>query len=147
MRVSYQSMIDWRLTTDLLRANPDFHHRPRYDYVIIQASDTEVMFAQILYIFGVTINNTEEHVALVLPFDETPDRQHCERDEALRFTRVQARHRSKATLVHVESIVRGAVLVKDFEAEHGDEYIVMDVLDADLWLRMKSVSLARHVRM
>lgn len=142
-------MIDWRLTTDLLRANPDFHHRPRYDYVIIQASNTEVIFAQILYIFGVTVtlNNTEAHVALVLPFDEAPDRQHCERDEALHFTRVQARHRSKATLIHVESIIRGAVLVKDFEAEHDDEYIVMDVLDADLWWRMKSVSLARHVKM
>jgi hypothetical protein len=141
-------MIDWRLTTDLLRANPDFHHRPRYDYVIIQASDTEVMFAQILYIFGVTLNNAETHyVALVLPFDETPDRQHRERDEALRFTRVQARHRSKATLIHVESIVRGAVLVKDFEAEHNDEYIIMDVVDADLWWRMKSVSIAQHVRM
>lgn len=139
-------MIDWKLTTDLLRANPDFHRRPRYDYVMIQASDTEVMFAQILYIFGVTVNNTEMHVALVLPFDETPDRHHRERDEALHFTRVQARHRSKATFIHVESIVRGAVLVKDFEAEHGDEYIVMDVLDADLWWRMKSVSIARHVK-
>jgi hypothetical protein len=140
-------MIDWRLTTDLLRANPDFHHRPRYDYVIIQTSNTEVIFAQILYIFGVTLNNTEMHVALVLPFDETPDRQHRERDKALHFTRVQARHRSKTTFIHVESIVRGAVLVRDFEAEHHDEYIVMDVLDADLWWRMKSVSLARHVRM
>ena len=139
-------MIDWRLTTDLLRANPDFHNRPRYDYVIIQASDTEIMFAQILYIFGITLNNTEMHVALVLPFDETPDRQHRERDQTLRFARVQARHRSKATFIHVESIVRGAVLVKDFEAEHGDEYIVMDVLDADLWWRMKSVSIARHVK-
>ena len=126
-------MIDWKLTTDLLRANPDFHRRPRYDYVMIQASDTEVMFAQILYIFGVTVNNTEMHIALVLPFDETPDRQHCERDEALHFTHVQARHRSKATFIHVESIVRWAILVKDFEAEHGDEYIIMDVLDADLW--------------
>jgi hypothetical protein len=140
-------MIDWRLTTDLLRANPDFHHRPRYDYVIIQASNTEVIFAQILYIFGITLNNTETHVALVLPFDETPDRQHRQRDEALHFTRVQARHRSKATFIHVESIVRGAVLVKDFEAEDGDEYIIMDMLDADLWWRMKSISIARHVRM
>ncbi|KAF8812136.1 hypothetical protein BYT27DRAFT_7221243 [Phlegmacium glaucopus] len=139
LRVSYQSVIDWRLTTDLLHANSDFHHRPRYDFVIIQASNIEVMFAQILYVFGVTINNTEEHVALVLPFDETPDRQHCERDEALRFTHVQARHRSKATLINVESI--------DFKAEHDDEYIVMDVVDADLWWRMKFVSLARHVRM
>lgn len=139
-------MIDWKLTTDLLHANPDFHRRPRYNYVMIQASNTEVMFAQILYIFGVTVNNTEMHVALVLPFDETPDRQHHERDEALHFTRVQARHRSKATFIHVQSIVRGAILVKDFEAEHGDEYIVMDVLDADLWWRMKSVSIAQHVK-
>lgn len=124
-------MIYWRLTTDLLCANPDFHHQPRYNYVIIQASNTQVIFAQILYIFGITLNNTEAHVALVLPFDETPDRQHHERDEALCFTHVQARHRSKATLIHVESIVWGAVLVKDFEAEHDDEYIIMDVLDAD----------------
>ena len=36
--------------------------------------------------------------------------------------------------------------MKDFEAEHDDEYIVMDVIDADLWWRMKSVSIARHVR-
>lgn len=34
-------------------------------YVIIQDSNTEVIFAQILYIFGITLNNTEAHVALV----------------------------------------------------------------------------------
>ena len=36
--------------------------------------------------------------------------------------------------------------MKDFEAKHDDEYIIMDVIYADIWWQMKSVSIAQHVR-
>jgi hypothetical protein len=41
----------------------------------------------------------------------------------------------------VESIVRGALISKDYGAEYGDEYLVVDVVDFDLWLRLKTLPL------
>ena len=43
--------------------------------------------------------------------------------------------------------MRGALLTKDYGVEVGDEYIVMEVVDNDLWWRMKSVSLGTNIRL
>ena len=67
------------------------------------------------------------------------------RDRDLRFTRVVARPRSTCVLVDVETIVRGALLVRDYSSQHPDEHIVLDVIDTDLWWQMKSIKLAQKV--
>jgi len=49
--------------------------------------------------------------------------------------------------ISVESIVQGALLVKDFGAEYGDEYLVIDVVDSDMWLRLKTLALVQRVNL
>ncbi|KAL1741520.1 hypothetical protein HDZ31DRAFT_76116 [Schizophyllum fasciatum] len=39
LQVEYPSEVDWRLTCDYLRCNPNFHHRPRYDCVLLRPQD------------------------------------------------------------------------------------------------------------
>ncbi|KAJ7646329.1 hypothetical protein DFH06DRAFT_1332710 [Mycena polygramma] len=35
IRLRYQSCEDWTEETDILRCNPNFHHNPRYDHVLV----------------------------------------------------------------------------------------------------------------
>ncbi len=65
-------------------------------------------------------------------------RETRQRDRDLRFTRIRARHRSKATFIYVDSILRDALLIQDHSAVHPDEFIVAEMVSDDIWMRMKS---------
>ena len=41
------------MKTNLLRVNSNFHNRPRYDFVLIDAGAGTHFVAQLLYVFGV----------------------------------------------------------------------------------------------
>jgi len=131
--------------TDLVCVHPNFHGRERHDYVLVAAGDGEHFFAQLLYVFGVFIQNTTRHMALIIPMDKhIPRQERVALDETFRFSRVCTQHVSASAFIDVESIVCGAVLVKANDTENHDEYISFDVIDEDMWWRMKSVKLVTH---
>jgi hypothetical protein len=68
LKVSYAGALDARETrTDILRVNPNFHGRPRYDYVLVNESLS--MLAQILSLFSIDYQGKSYHMALILPMD------------------------------------------------------------------------------
>lgn len=146
IKINYTSVINWKVTTDIVRTNPHFHNQPRYDYVLLQASAKDYIFAQLLYTFRIWFNNHSYDMALILPMDvpiiqsQNPNRQS---DIDLRFKRLQARPRSGSVVISLESLVQGALLIKAYGAQYNDEYIVMDTIDSDMWWRMKSIKLSR----
>lgn len=141
LRVNYESTVDWSLTTDLLRVNPKFHNKERYDCVIVKIDSDKFIFAQLLCIFTCEVKSTKYFLALILPLDLPPSTINRGRDRELRFTRLRSRPRLSSSFISVESIVRGALISKDYGAEYGDEYLVVDVVDFDLWLRLKTLPL------
>ena len=56
---------------------------------------------------------------------------------------MKARKRSECEFIPVESIERGALVVADPTAPQGDGYFVMDIIDADMYMRMKQMYRAR----
>jgi len=145
LKVNYISVVDWHQKTDLIRVHPNFHGRERQDCVLVAAGNNEYFFAQLLYVFGVFVANETRHMALIMPMDERiPRNERVQSDKVFRFRRVRARHISKTAFIDVESIVWGAVLVKANDSENHDEFISFDVIDEDMWWRMKSVMLASH---
>ncbi|KAJ3509094.1 hypothetical protein NLJ89_g5404 [Agrocybe chaxingu] len=167
LEVNYESKIDWRTKTDLLHANPNFHNRPRYDFILVDAGpakstnnsgsipsqdlpDTvpehEYFFAQLLYIFEIQEAGKAHHMALILPFDEPiPIQERPQADDDFHFTRLRHRHRAKSAFIDVETIVRGAVLIPARDIQYDDEYLVFNVLDEDIWMRMRTIQLASSV--
>ncbi|KAF8971925.1 hypothetical protein BDZ97DRAFT_1901552 [Flammula alnicola] len=147
VKVHYESVIDWEIKTNILRINPNFHHNARYDYVLLQARNDDYIFAQLLHVFGILYNDQTHYLALIMPMDVPVPRSDSNRgrDRDLRFTRVISRPRSAAVVVDIEAILRGALLVKDVGAELPGEHIVLEVIDPDLWWRMKSIKLANKV--
>uniref|UniRef100_A0A8H7Y2E1 Uncharacterized protein n=1 Tax=Psilocybe cubensis TaxID=181762 RepID=A0A8H7Y2E1_PSICU len=150
MEVNYESKITWKTERNILRINPSFHGRKRYDHALIQVDSEKntYIFVQLLYVIGIKVEETLYHMALVLPLDEAIPalENHRISDKKLRFIRVRSRHRSKAAFINVESIVRGGLLAQAFRPPHQvDEYIIIDVIDEDMWWRLKSVKLVKHV--
>jgi hypothetical protein len=95
-----------------------------------------VMFAQLLLLFVCTVESTVYHLALVHPFDAPTGTLH-RKDKDLNLHRVRERNRDSSEFVSVNSIIRGALLADDSEKE-GDK-LVVDIIDTDMFLRMKEL--------
>lgn len=69
------------------------------------------------------------------------------RDEDLRLSRVVARPRAECVVVDMETIIRGALLVRNYSSQYSNEYIILETVDPDMWWRMKSIqgNLAHNV--
>ena len=103
------------MATDYLRCNPKFHNQPRYDWVLIQTVDKQI-FAQLVFVFSITIGNVKYPLALVQPFDAPVES--LDKDKDLGFLRLKAQPRASTEIFSIASIIRGALLVKDFDTAY-----------------------------
>ncbi|KAF9559092.1 hypothetical protein CPC08DRAFT_638151, partial [Agrocybe pediades] len=150
LKVNYECVIDtMRIRTDILHIHPHFHKRPRYDYVLLRISAQQHIFAQLLHVFSTRFEQETYHLALILPMDKNIPVLNRRRDTDLRFTRVRSRPRSEAIVINTTMIVRGALLAPAFGSDTNDEYIVMEVVDDDLWYRVRTdqIKLAYNVNL
>ncbi|KAG1898398.1 uncharacterized protein F5891DRAFT_955435, partial [Suillus fuscotomentosus] len=140
LKVNYESTVDWRLTTDYLRCNPSFHGCEHCYCALIQTLDKDGndknIFVQILFMFKFTVSNHTFELALVLSMDApTGSRQSTDRD--LGLTRLWARPLASLEFISLQSIIRSALLVPDYD-NNGDFFLV-DLVDTDMFLRAKSL--------
>jgi hypothetical protein len=128
-------MVDWELTTDYLRCNPNFHGHARYDCALIQYTPQLIAFVRLIFLFTCEILGNSFQFALVQPFTAGigPSRW---ADRDLKLTRVKAVTRSSSIFIPIDSIIRGAVLFPD--PKRRDEYHVVWHLDGDMFLRRKN---------
>ncbi|KAG2158730.1 uncharacterized protein EDB93DRAFT_1290809 [Suillus bovinus] len=133
VKVNYESIVDWRTATDYLRCSPSFHNFPRYDCIILQ-TQARVIFGRLLMLFTCVVDGQTHPVALVHPYDALVG-QHSLKDKHFQFWRVHQRPRISSEFFSVHSIIRGAALAEDHSIQ-GD-YLVIDTIDTDMFLRMK----------
>ncbi|KAG1861808.1 hypothetical protein DFJ58DRAFT_715411 [Suillus subalutaceus] len=128
LKVNYESMVDWKQTTDHLWCNPQFHRLPRFDHALIQLTADETIF--MLY-----LEPWSFEFALIQPYTARINGSR-RMDHFFKLTRVKALPRASSIFVPLSSFIRGAVLVPD--ADHQDEYLVVNHLDSDMFLRMRA---------
>jgi hypothetical protein len=90
-------------------------------------------------LFTCVIDDQAYPIALVHPYD-APLGQRLLKDRHLRLWRVRERPRVSSEFFSVHSIIRGAALAEDHNVR-GD-HIVIDTIDADMFLRIKSMRMA-----
>jgi hypothetical protein len=146
VKVHYASVIDWRWKPNIIRANPCFHNHPRYDYVLVQVNGNQCIFAQLLYIFRVRYLENSFDLVLVLPLDAPRLADNRGRDQALRLTRVRPRRKVETLIIEANIIVRGGLVAADL-ASNGGEMLVVDGIDEDMWMRLKSVEFVTRARL
>ena len=97
------------------------------------------MFAKLLYVFSIIVGDRTYGLAMVQSFDAYtgPVRR---KDTELGLYRLGMKPRGSAEIISLESIERGALLVSDFDTEREDEFLVVDVLDGDMFLRVKEMN-------
>lgn len=93
----------------------------------------------------ITYKDIDYHMALVLPFDVPRAAMNRRRDNELRFTRVHPRARAKSLFIDTNSIIRGALLAADGLSQEG-EYLVVNFIDQDMWMRLKNIKLINHAQ-
>lgn len=145
VKVHYASVVDWRWNSNIIRANPDFHERPRYDFALVQIDGNECIFIQILFLFSMAYNGTKHNLAVVLPMDAPRMQENRARDDALRLTRVSPRRRMHSVVIDTSTIIRGALLTPDISSNAG-EFLVVNTVDEDMWRRLESVVLKLNAR-
>jgi len=94
------------------------------------------MFAKLIFLFTTKIDDTEHPWAFIQPYD-LPIGRLTDKEKDLELFRVRAQPRRSAEFVDARSIIRGVLLFPTFERD-GD-YFVFDVLDADLFMRVKEL--------
>ena len=69
LKVHYESMVDWKLTTNYLRCNPSFHGQERYDCALVHTLDKDqnkkIIVIRLLSIFKYTVTGHTLDLALV----------------------------------------------------------------------------------
>ena len=135
--MKYESKVDWHTKTDYLRCNPKFSGRPRYDFVLANRQQ-EAIFAQLVFVFTCRVNGREYRLALIQPLEKKSRPSTRNVDKNLSISRWHIRARSRCEVVPLDCIVRGAVLVAD--TKFAGDYFVIDTLDEDMFLRVKTMS-------
>lgn len=136
LKVNYESMVDWKQTTDHLRCNPQFHGLLRFDHALIQLTADETIFVRLILLFRCSISNLGSFdFALVQPYTARINGSR-RMDHFFKLTRVKALPRASSIFIPLSSFIRGAVLVPD--TDHQDEHLVVDHLDSDMFLRMRA---------
>ncbi|KAF9491818.1 hypothetical protein BDN71DRAFT_1578516 [Pleurotus eryngii] len=143
LKVNYESCVTWTTATDHLRCSPRFHGRPRYDHVIIKTEEplgpfTPFLIGKIVFMFRCTIQEKNYHLALIDPLDTLIGPRHII-DVELGLIRLRTKTYRTGKFIFVESIVCGAVVIAAFDAP-GD-YLLVDTLDDDMFLRYKQAGL------
>jgi hypothetical protein len=127
--------VDWQQYCDYLYCSPSFHGNERHDFVILKTT-TGFIFAQLLFIFSCTVAERRFPICLARPLD-APTGQPRAKVRDLKLHRLRAK--TSTELFFVQSIVRGAPLIKDYD--RAGDYFVMDVADhsGDLFVRCKEI--------
>ena len=132
--MKYESIVDWHARTDYLRCNPKFNKHPRFDFIIADCSQGRV-FAQLAFVFVCRVGGRDHHLALVQPLEKKSRTNMRSTDKNLSISRWHIQARNRCEVIHLDWIVRGAVLVAD--TKYKGDYFVIDTLDDDMFLRVK----------
>ncbi|KAG1888071.1 hypothetical protein F4604DRAFT_1877317 [Suillus subluteus] len=116
IKVNYESIVDC----------PSFHNFPQYDLI----------FGCLLMLFTCVVDGQTHPVALIHPYN-APVGQRSLTDNHFQFWHVRERPRISSEFFSVHSIIHGAALADDHSVR-GD-YLVIDTIDTDMFLRMKSM--------
>jgi hypothetical protein len=96
------------------------------------------VFAQLVFLFECVVGDTTYPLVLIQPFDaHIGPRQ--KKDGDLCLYRVRAKPRIACEFISAYSIIRGALLVQDYD--RSSDFFIIDVIDTDMFLRMKAILL------
>ena len=139
LRVNYESHVDWKIVTNYLQCNPDFHGHERYDCALVCTIDrhnNKLIIVQFQFMFEYIVGDVTLRLALVMPLDFATGKA-CAVNEDLRFICLCACPAASLQIIPLQSIIRGALLMPDFT--HDDDYFLVNYIDGDMFLHSQTL--------
>ena len=131
-------MVDWTTKTDFLRCNPNFWGHPRYDFAITNSSSQGKVFVHLVFLFTYQVGSSIHPLALVQALEKHPRPGTTKGiDKKLSIHRWNIHARNRCEVIPMDHLIRGAVLVPD--DKYAGDHLVIDTLDADMFLRVKAL--------
>ncbi|KIJ38049.1 hypothetical protein M422DRAFT_177113, partial [Sphaerobolus stellatus SS14] len=125
--LTYMSLEDRREKTDILRCNPNFHNRPRYDCVVINTSP--ITFAHLEFIFTCEdMSKRRCDIALVRNLEYSKWRLRT------KWEGCTVLEEKSYTFVFLKYLIRGCHLIPTFKKDEGKCYL-NDLVDSDAFVR------------
>lgn len=117
---------------DVLRATPNWRNTgPRHDFVIVQGEEPEgLWFAQILEIFDLQLNGQRYQIAHIRRFQTR-----LRRSKLTDY--IELEDQGVHTFIFLDTIVRSCLVISP--NAHAARHIVVDLLDSDMYLRLRQV--------
>ena len=137
LKINFESLVTYQVETDFLCCSPQFFRKAHYNFVLVHTVKGNI-FAQLIFVFAIWIEKKPYPIALIQPYDAYLGPPEY-RDEDLGLFCVGMKPRSKSEFISVLSIVCGAILVPSFEEGKENEFLVMDSLDGDMFLRVEAM--------
>jgi hypothetical protein len=126
-------MEDWTQSSDILRCNPDFHQRERYDCVIINDDNPGTTVVRLRSLLRCQLSSGKMvDMALIHTFKQTKWRPNTMWDKCQVYAEAK-----ESSFVLMDYVVRGALLCPVFDSDSRAHYIV-DTVDGDMFLRVNS---------
>lgn len=136
-------MVDWTQCADYLRCHPNFHGRERKDFVLVRSAEGSPFFAQFEFLFecdvsfkfGSQIYHKTYSLALIRPSRVLSPTL---KDKELGLLRLEPEADTISEFILLASVIRGAHVIPDFSVSPLHvAHIVNDVIDADMFLRVR----------
>jgi hypothetical protein len=137
--IQYQSMEDWTECHDILRCNPDFHQRKRYDCVIISNDSPGTTVARLRSLLQCRLPSGKViDVALIHTFTTGSK---WKPNTIWDNSQICLESR-ESSFVLMEYVVRGALLCPIFNHSESDPrlHYIIDTVDGDMYIRVNSLS-------
>ncbi|KAJ7112812.1 hypothetical protein C8R43DRAFT_1078728 [Mycena crocata] len=131
--VDFQSKVDWKNDRDILRCNPMFHGRPRYDSVIYEAEGDDLAMGRLELVFRCHLpHKVAIDLALIHPYRKSTWSARTRTDCPMR------EWSPGSIFIALEHITRGALLCPIFGAPR-EVFYVIDCVDEDMFLRVNDI--------
>ncbi|KAJ7312982.1 hypothetical protein DFH08DRAFT_791258 [Mycena albidolilacea] len=131
--IDFQSKVDWNSDRDILRCNPKFHGRPRYDSIIYEADGNDLAMGQLELIFRCHLPHQKSlDLAMIRPYCNSSWTAKTRTDCPIR------EWGAGPLFITLDQVTRGALLCPIFGASRTVFY-VMDCIDSDMFLRVNKI--------
>ncbi|KIJ36826.1 hypothetical protein M422DRAFT_178859, partial [Sphaerobolus stellatus SS14] len=123
----YRSIEDWQEKQDILRCNPDFHGKPRYDCVLINTNP--VTFGRIIALFSCCKPGKIQHdIALIRILQPAAWKPKTKWDGCKVF------EEKESEFFLIKYFTRGCHFIPTFDGSD-KRYYLNDLVDGDAFLR------------
>ncbi|KAJ6482316.1 hypothetical protein C8R47DRAFT_1073607 [Mycena vitilis] len=132
--VDFQSKVDWKLAQDILRCNPSFHGRPRYDSVIYEADGDDLAMGELKLVFRCHLpQKVTLDLAMIKPYRNSSWTLRTRTD-----CPIHEWSPGNPIFVALEHVTPGVLLCPIFGVSRKVFYVV-DCVDEDMFLRVNNI--------